>query len=119
MSTGESQTQDVTHSTAHPRVGGGEPRRDCPADSASVSNFVERWGSLADIPGVTFQKLLSPTPARLPGQVAEVATSNSTYYALLTNGSVYAFGMGNKGQLGNGRSRTPPTRRCTCASRPG
>jgi alpha-tubulin suppressor-like RCC1 family protein len=84
-----------------------------------VSNFVERWGSLADIPGVTFQKLLSPTPARLPGQVAQVATSNSTYYALLTNGSVYAFGMGNKGQLGNGRSRTPRTRRCTCASRPG
>ena len=75
------------------------------ADSRVVSNSVERWGSLADIPGVTFQKLLSPTPARLPGQVAQVATSNSTYYALLTNGRVYAFGMGNKGQLGNGRTR--------------
>ncbi len=37
----------------------------------------------------------------LPGTVAEVGTSNSTEYALLTNGSVYAWGQGTYGQLGD------------------
>jgi len=39
----------------------------------------------------------------LPGPVAQVATSNSTQYALLTNGSVYAWGLGNAGQLATAR----------------
>lgn len=43
-----------------------------------------------------------PTAVTLPGPVTQVATSNSTEYALLTNGSVYAWGMGNQGQLGDG-----------------
>ena len=38
----------------------------------------------------------------LPGKVAEVATSNSTEYALLTNGTVYAWGQGDHGELGDG-----------------
>ena len=44
----------------------------------------------------------SPASVSLPGSVAEVATSNSSQYALLTNGSVYAWGLGNAGQLGDG-----------------
>jgi alpha-tubulin suppressor-like RCC1 family protein len=39
---------------------------------------------------------------RLPGTVAQVGSSNSTEYALLTNGQLYAWGMGNTGQLGDG-----------------
>ena len=39
----------------------------------------------------------------VPGTVAEVGTSNSTEYALLTNGSLYAWGLGTQGQLGDGR----------------
>ena len=38
----------------------------------------------------------------MPGTVAEVGSSNSTEYALLTNGSLYAWGKGNDGQLGDG-----------------
>ena len=33
----------------------------------------------------------------LPGRVAEVGTSNSTQYALLTDGSLYAWGLGTDG----------------------
>jgi alpha-tubulin suppressor-like RCC1 family protein len=67
------------------------------------------WGRFA---GSTSQHS-SPATVTLPVAVAEVATSNSAVYALLTNGSVYAWGMGTHGQLGNGRtanSLTTPVR---------
>jgi alpha-tubulin suppressor-like RCC1 family protein len=38
----------------------------------------------------------------LPGTVSEVGSSNSTQYALLANGSLYAWGLGTKGELGDG-----------------
>jgi alpha-tubulin suppressor-like RCC1 family protein len=38
----------------------------------------------------------------LPAPVAQVSSSNSTQYALLTNGTVYAWGLGTHGELGNG-----------------
>ena len=43
-----------------------------------------------------------PVALTVPGTVAEVGTSNSAQYALLTNGSLYAWGLGNQGQLGDG-----------------
>jgi alpha-tubulin suppressor-like RCC1 family protein len=46
--------------------------------------------------------LYAPVTISLPGQVAEVASSNSTEYALLTNGTVYSWGVGTDGQLGDG-----------------
>ncbi len=49
----------------------------------------------------------------VPGTVAEVGTSNSTEYALLTDGSVYAWGLGTRGELGDGsttNSFTAPVR---------
>jgi alpha-tubulin suppressor-like RCC1 family protein len=45
-----------------------------------------------------------PAGVTVPGTVAEVGSSNSTEYALLTNGSLYAWGMGNEGQLGDGNT---------------
>ena len=39
-------------------------------------------------------RLVSPTALELPGRVVEVASSNSTQYALLADGSVYAWGLG-------------------------
>jgi alpha-tubulin suppressor-like RCC1 family protein len=42
---------------------------------------------------------------QLPGPVAEVGTNNTTSYALLTDGRLYAWGAGSHGQLGNGTTR--------------
>ncbi len=67
--------------------------------SASGSS-VAFWGTFA---GSNSQHL-SPVTVTLPAPVAEVGTSNSTVYALLTNGSVYAWGTGTRGQLGDGGS---------------
>jgi len=59
---------------------------------------VEHWGVLAGGGG----RSLSPVKVSVPGTVAEVGTSNSTQYALLTDGRVYAWGVGTGGELGNG-----------------
>ena len=51
----------------------------------------------------------SPVPVQLPGSVAEVGTSNTTGYALLTDGTLYAWGGGARGQLGNGGTKSSAT----------
>lgn len=63
---------------------------------------IEHWGAFfGGNPG--FEDVhTSPVTVRLPGPVAQVGTSNSDEYALLTNGTVYAWGMGTQGELGNG-----------------
>jgi alpha-tubulin suppressor-like RCC1 family protein len=75
---------------------------------------VEHWGSFfGEIGSANQDTLTAPTAMTLPGTVARVATSNSTEYALLTNGSVYAWGQGHSGELGNGstlNSFTAPVR---------
>ena len=65
------------------------------------SSIVLSWGTFADAHGLAGTKL-SPFPVRVPGRVAQVGSSNSTVYALLTDGSLYAWGIGTSGQLGNG-----------------
>jgi alpha-tubulin suppressor-like RCC1 family protein len=79
------------------------------------SRTVQHWGTFFG--GANTLKpedmTTSPVSVSLPGPVAEVATSNSTEYALLTNGRVYAWGLGNAGQLGDGattNSFTKPVR---------
>ena len=68
------------------------------------SSTVQHWGTFfgGTSPLMPEDTITSPASLTLPGPVAEVATSNSTQYALLTNGSVYAWGLGNAGQLGDG-----------------
>ena len=65
------------------------------------SSTVKYWGAFADVAAVAGVKL-RPFPVIMPGRVAEIGSSNSTLYALLTNGRLYAFGLGGHGQLGNG-----------------
>ncbi len=96
---------------------GGTPRAEAAlgsrADSAGPavsSATVLHWGAFASARAVRDIRR-SPVALTLPGRVAEIATSNSTDYALLTNGTVYAWGLGTNGQLGDGRTtnsfRTP------------
>ncbi|HEY1914460.1 MAG TPA: hypothetical protein VGH27_02690 [Streptosporangiaceae bacterium] len=47
-------------------------------------------------------KKLNPTAIQLPDPVVQLGTSNSTQYALLSNGTVWSWGQGSDGQLGNG-----------------
>src|SRR5580658_7954979 len=54
----------------------------------------------------------NPTPDDFQGNIVQVATSNSTWYAVKANGAVKAWGVGKDGQLGDGteeNSITPVT----------
>jgi alpha-tubulin suppressor-like RCC1 family protein len=62
------------------------------AAQGSSGGTVEHWG----------QGHSSPIAVDLPGPVAEVGTSNSAAYALLANGTVWAWGSGSEGELGDG-----------------
>jgi alpha-tubulin suppressor-like RCC1 family protein len=68
-----------------------------------LPSTVEHWGSFFGYrKGVNYDLASSPVAVTVPGTVAEIGTSNSTEYALLTNGSLYAWGLGTQGQLGDG-----------------
>jgi alpha-tubulin suppressor-like RCC1 family protein len=78
----------------------GMARGSVSAQPTASARRVAFWGSFAG----SNSRHLSPVTVTLPAPVAEVGTSNSTVYALLTDGSVYAWGTGTRGQLGDGRS---------------
>jgi alpha-tubulin suppressor-like RCC1 family protein len=62
---------------------------------------IEHWGVFgAD--GQLADLHVSPVSMTLPAPVSQIGSSNSTQYALLTNGQVWAWGEGGNGQLGNG-----------------
>ena len=66
--------------------------------------MVEHWGTFfGGARGVNYDTRTAPVAVTLPGAVAQIATSNSTEYALLTNGALYAWGLGAQGELGNGK----------------
>jgi alpha-tubulin suppressor-like RCC1 family protein len=67
-----------------------------------TASTVRHWGSFFGGTEGNFDIEKSPVTVTVPGTVAEVGTSNSTEYALLTNGSLYAWGLGTQGQLGVG-----------------
>jgi alpha-tubulin suppressor-like RCC1 family protein len=76
-----------------------------PGDVVRVqtSAHIDHWGAFFGNHKSSEEDVtLSPTPINLPDPAAEVGTSNSTQYALLTNGTVWAWGQGTNGQLGNG-----------------
>jgi alpha-tubulin suppressor-like RCC1 family protein len=66
---------------------------------------VLHWGSFFGRPNGNFDVETKPVAITLPGPVAEVGSSNSSEYALLKDGRLYAWGLGNDGQLGNGKQR--------------
>lgn len=74
---------------------------------------MEGWGDyFGDTPNHNGERT-SPTPVHLPGRVVQIASSNSDEFALLSNGRVYEWGLGEDGELGNGSrsdSLTKPVR---------
>ena len=71
---------------------------------ATTFSTVDYWGTFygQHRPGGD-DTSLRPVAVRIPGRIAEIGTSNSTDYALLANGTLYAWGQGSHGQLGDGR----------------
>jgi alpha-tubulin suppressor-like RCC1 family protein len=75
------------------------------AASAATGREALHWGKLfGDKIGRNGDELLSPTRVSLPGRspITQIATSNSTDYALLSDGTLWAWGQGDRGELGNG-----------------
>ncbi len=66
----------------------------------TMTSTVDHWGSFLG-PGGHDTKLHS-VAMTVPGRVIQVGTSNSTDYALLADGRLYAWGQGTHGQLGDG-----------------
>ena len=79
-----------------------------PMTAHAQSPTVLAWGSMFNTPNDATYR--TPTAITLPEQVVEVGTSNSTEYALLTDGTVWAWGLGSMGQLGNGTAAVLATR---------
>jgi alpha-tubulin suppressor-like RCC1 family protein len=79
-----------------------------------ATSKVQHWGTFfGDAKGVNYDTKTAPTAVTLPGPIAQIATSNSTEYALLTDGRLYAWGLGSAGELGDGKrdnSFTKPVR---------
>ena len=73
-----------------------------PAWAASQPCPIRHWGEFTG--GKVNDMRLSPVTVPDPGSspVVQVASSNSTEYALLADGTLWAWGLGTQGQLGNG-----------------
>jgi alpha-tubulin suppressor-like RCC1 family protein len=72
------------------------------ATATPSGTTVTHWGAFFGNGSANNDELLAPNSIALPAGVEEVGTSNSTQYALLTDGSVYAWGLGGNGELGDG-----------------
>lgn len=74
-----------------------------PAAARVEPGQAEHWGAFfGDNIGADSNLTLRPVPLRFEAPVREVGTSNSTQYALLDDGTLWAWGQGTNGQLGNG-----------------
>ncbi len=68
---------------------------------------VYRFGVVGNRGKIVQLELDRPTVVTgISGKVVQIATSNSDGYALTSSGAVWAWGVGNYGELGDGK--TPP-----------
>jgi alpha-tubulin suppressor-like RCC1 family protein len=91
--------------SAGPALAQARPMTGAQATPEQTSGTViEHWG-VYGADGKLADLHVSPVPLTLPAPVSQIGSSNSTQYALLTNGQVWAWGMGGNGQLGNGTTK--------------
>lgn len=65
---------------------------------------VYRWGVVGNAGAITKLQLDRPTPVSgVPGNIVQIATSNSDGYALTSTGDVYSWGVNSFGELGDGQ----------------
>ena len=94
-----SSDSPVRHSSKTPAAS----RSSTAAADPAATTQVEHWGTFFGAArGVNYDTSAVPVAVTLPGPVAEIGTSNSDDYALLTNGRLYAWGLGTVGELGDG-----------------
>lgn len=85
----------------------GSPSGSRPAAPTSVY----RWGVVGSQGKIAQLELPRPTAvAGIIGRVVQIATSNSDGYALTSTGAVYAWGVDNYGELGDGTESPYETR---------
>jgi alpha-tubulin suppressor-like RCC1 family protein len=70
--------------------------------AATAGSVAKHWGSFFGNTNGDVDTHWWPATVHLTGRIAQVASSNSTEYALLTNGRLYAWGLGSQGELGDG-----------------
>jgi len=75
------------------------------AGASTSTSTAEYWGT-SD--GGVF-RVASPMPAGVSGTIVQVATSNGAWYVRKANGTVWAWGAGQHGQLGNGHTTSTLT----------
>jgi|GEM_PF-2228938 len=74
--------------------------------AAAAAQTPSHWGTY--IGGSSPFTEVSPFPFTELGETVAVQASNSSSYALEANGTVFAWGDGNRGQLGNGAFKDSP-----------
>jgi alpha-tubulin suppressor-like RCC1 family protein len=78
------------------------PTVHAPPVPAPGTSVVEHWGVFFGGGGPFYDLQKTPVTVTLPGKVVQIGTANSDDYALMSDGSVYAWGMGTQGELGDG-----------------
>lgn len=76
------------------------------ASAATSKTPAYRWGVVGTQGAITQTQLDTPTVVKgISGEVVQIATSNSDGYALTSTGQVYAWGVNNYGELGDGQTQ--------------
>jgi alpha-tubulin suppressor-like RCC1 family protein len=86
---------------------------------AAPGATVLHWGAFFDDSNRAADQQARPAAITLPGTVKQVGSSNSSEYALLTDGTLWAWGLGGQGELGNGLLTSSFTRPVKVAFPPG
>jgi alpha-tubulin suppressor-like RCC1 family protein len=89
------------------------------AGTTPATSTLRHWGSFFDNISPDADTLARPATITVPGTVKQVGSSNSSEYALTTSGTLWAWGLGAQGELGNGQLTSSFTKPVKVAFPPG